>query len=219
MPREIVDYFWSYRSHYCYLSIDRVLDIARQYPVDVRLRPVYPLAIRMPEFFASIPRTGPDRWAYVRRDAERIAERLDIPFGWPDPDPVAMDMTTFSIADEQPHIYRLTRLGVEASRQGKGLAFAAAVSRLIFGGTRGWDRRDVMPRAVAAADLDLDEMDRRIAANPDDYDTEAAANEAALAAAGHWGTPTLVIRGEPFFGQDRLDDFRWRLEQLGLGRR
>ncbi len=76
-----------------------------------------------------------------------------------------------------------------------------------------------MRQAVAAADLDLDEMDRRIAADPDDYDAEIAANEAALAAAGHWGTPTLVIRGEPFFGQDRLVDFRWRLEQQGLGTR
>jgi len=150
------------------------------------------------------------------RDAERIAERLSIPFGWPDPDPVIMDMTTFSIAEEQPYIYRLTRLGVEACRQDCGLAFTAAVARLIFGGQPGWDRGDTLKRAVAGVGLDLDDMDRKITEQPDDYDREIAANESALADAGHWGVPTLVFHGEPFFGQDRIEDLKWRLGQHGL---
>jgi len=213
---EPIDYYWSFRSHYCYLSIDRVVALEQDYPVAIILRPVYPLAIRTPEFFANIPRTGPNRWAYVMRDAERIAERLGIPFGWPDPDPVVMDMTTFSIADAQPYIHRLTRLGVAACRQGGGLAFTAAVSRLIFGGQAGWNQGDAMKNAAAGVGLDLGEMDRAIAARPDDYDAEIVANEAALADAGHWGVPTLVFRGEPFFGQDRIEDLQWRLQQRGL---
>lgn len=219
MPDEVIDYYWSYRSHYCYLSVDRLIEIGRQYPVSIRLRPVYPLLIRMPDFFANIPRSGPDRWAYVKRDTERIAERLGIPFGWPDPDPVVVDMATLSVADEQPYIHRLTRLGIEAARQGRGLEFTAAVSRLIFGGESGWERGTALRDAVATSGLDLDDMDRRIEANRDECDAEITANEAALAAAGHWGTPTLVFRGEPFFGQDRVEDFKWRLEQQGLGRR
>jgi 2-hydroxychromene-2-carboxylate isomerase len=42
------------------------------------------------------------------------------------------------------------------------------------------------------------------------------ANQGALAKAGHWGVPTCVFDGEPFFGQDRLDTLLWRLEQKGL---
>ena len=216
MARETVDCFWSYRSHYCYLGIDRMLALGRQHAVDVRLRPVYPLAIRTPEFFANIPRTGPDRWAYIVRDAERIAERLQIPFGWPDPDPVVMDMQSFSVAREQPHIHRLTRLGVEAARRGRGLEFTARISRLIFGGERGWDEGDRMRSAAASAGLDLDDMDAAIAAAPGDYDDEIRTNEQALEQAGHWGVPTLVFRGEPFFGQDRIEDLRWRLGRHGL---
>ena len=211
---EIIDYYWSFRSHYCYLSIDRVILLEQQYPVKINLRPVYPIAIRTPEFFANIPRTGPNRWAYIVRDAERIAERLSIPFGWPDPDPVNMDMATFSIADEQPHIHRLTRLGVEAALQGCGLAFTAVVSRLIFGGRPSWDRGDTLKQAAASVGLDLDEMERKISEQPDDYDREISANESALGDAVHWGVPTLVVRGEPFFGQDRIEDMKWRLEQL-----
>ena len=39
-----------------------------------------------------------------------------------------------------------------------------------------------------------------------------------LEEAGHWGVPTMVFRGEPFFGQDRVDTLRWRLDQCGLGK-
>ena len=216
MQPEPLDYFWSYRSHYCYLSIDRVIALETDYAVRIRFRPVYPIAIRNPDFFASIPRTGVNRWAYVMHDTERIAQRLSIPFAWPDPDPVRMDMQRFVVADEQPYIHRLTRLGVEAARQGKGLLFTRNVSRLIFGGTKHWDRDDHLAKAAAEAGLDLAAMDARIAADPDGYDAEIEANEAELADAGHWGVPTLAFRGEPFFGQDRIEDLKWRLEQSDL---
>ena len=216
MAEEVIDYYWSFRSHYCYLSIDRVVELERSYPVQVNFRPVYPIAIRTPEFFQAMPRTGPDRWRYIVHDTERIAERLGIPFAWPEPDPVIMDMTTFEVAEEQPHIYRLTRLGIHAARQGAGLPFAQTVSRMIFGGQTGWDQGDRLTRALAGIDLDLSAMDEDIANDPEDYDREAFDNEQALGEAGHWGVPTLVVRGEPFFGQDRIEDFRWRLEQHGV---
>ena len=50
-------------------------------------------------------------------------------------------------------------------------------------------------------------------------DAEVAANQAALEAAGHWGVPTMVFEGEPFFGQDRFDVLVWRLKQRGLRKR
>ena len=37
-----------------------------------------------------------------------------------------------------------------------------------------------------------------------------------LRAAGHWGVPTMVFEGEPFFGQDRFDHLVWRMAQKGL---
>ena len=50
-------------------------------------------------------------------------------------------------------------------------------------------------------------------------DAEIGQNQAALEASGHWGVPTLVFNGEPFFGQDRIDMAIWRMEQEGLVRR
>lgn len=44
-------------------------------------------------------------------------------------------------------------------------------------------------------------------------------NHADLEARGHRRVPTFVFRGEPFFGQDRIDLLLWRLGRHGLTRR
>jgi hypothetical protein len=35
----------------------------------------------------------------------------------------------------------------------------------------------------------------------------------------HTGVPLFVFKGEPFFGQDRMDMLIWRLKQHGLTER
>lgn len=120
------------------------------------------------------------------------------------------------VAEEQPYIFRLSALGVEAERRGRGLEFVTEVSALIFGGTDGWDQGDLLKDAVARAGLDLTELDAAI--DGGDQLEEIERNQQALEAAGHWGVPTMVVRDEPFFGQDRIDTLRWRLDQYGLKR-
>jgi 2-hydroxychromene-2-carboxylate isomerase len=67
--------------------------------------------------------------------------------------------------------------------------------------------------------LELATMDRAVAAEPARYDAVIAENQRDLEAAGHWGVPTMVFEGEPFFGQDRIDLLLWRLRQHGVARR
>ena len=133
---------------------------------------------------------------------------------WPSPDPIVQDFETFEVAEEQPYIYRLTALGVEAERRGKGIDLAFAVSHLIFGGTKKWDQGDHLQQAVASAGLDIEEMEQAIAQY--DYMAEIEGNQQALDDAGHWGVPMMLFQGEPFFGQDRIDTLRWRLDQSNL---
>jgi 2-hydroxychromene-2-carboxylate isomerase len=87
------------------------------------------------------------------------------------------------------------------------------------GSIDGWNEGNHLAEATARAGLDLAAMERAVAAAPDRYETVLAANDAALRAAGHWGVPTMVFEGEPFFGQDRFDVLLWRLGQRGLERR
>lgn len=211
-----VDLYWSFRSPYSYLATARVVAMAAQYDVAVNVRPIYPLAVREPDYFRSV---NPLQGAYFRIDAPRVAEFYGIPFVWPDPDPVSLNLETRRVDAEQPHIRRLTRLGAAAARRGPGLAFIHEVSRIIWGGVKDWHLGTHMVEAAARAGLDLAELDEEVAADPDGFDAEIAANQAALAAAGHWGVPTLVFEGEPFFGQDRLDICVWRMKQRGLTER
>jgi 2-hydroxychromene-2-carboxylate isomerase len=67
--------------------------------------------------------------------------------------------------------------------------------------------------------LDLASLDDAVTAEPDRYEAVIEKNQQDHLAAGHWGVPTMVFEGEPFFGQDRIDVLKWRLEQRGLTRR
>lgn len=214
MNPAIIDLFWSFRSPYSYLAVPGAIELEKNFRVKVRFRPVLPLAVRESSFF------NPDnvkRVKYIRVDAPRRAEMLGIPYAWPSPDPIVQDWNTHEIAKEQPYIYRLTYLGVEAERRERGLAFAQEVSRLIFGGTRDWHLGDHLAKAGARAGLDLAAMDQSIA-QPASHRATVEANQAALAQSGHWGVPTFVLEGEPFFGQDRIDTLAWRLGKRGLAR-
>jgi len=211
---EIVDVFWSFRSPYSYLVTPDLLRLREDYDVEVKFRPVLPIAVRAKEALFT---DGPQKLNYIILDVLRRAEFLGMPIGLPSPDPIVQDLETLKIADEQPYIFRLTGLGVEAERLGKGLEFALHVSHLIWGGAPGWNEGDRLAEAAAKADLVLADMDAAIAAN--DPMPVIEANQAALEAAGHWGVPTMVVRGEPFFGQDRIETLRWRLDRLGVPKR
>jgi len=211
------DLFWSFRSPYSYLATGRLVRMAAEYDIDIVVRPVLPIAVRLPGFFKQVNPLWPP---YLLRDTMRIAEHLGIDYGWPRPDPIVQDFVTREVAAEQPYIYRLTRLGIAAVRRGRGLAFLDEVSQIIWNGrVVGWHEGTHLAEASARAGLDLAELDAAIAADPATYDDVIAENQRALEAAGHWGVPTMVFGGEPFFGQDRLDLLLWRLGQRGLQRR
>lgn len=207
-----VDVYWSFRSPYSYLATPDMVKLRDDYAVDVNLRVVYPIAVRAPELLFN-PQNA-NRTRYIILDWVRRAQFLGMPDVWPSPDPVVQDMTTMEIAEEQPYIYRLCRLGVEAQRQGRGIDFAAEVAALLFGGTVDWHLGDHLARAAERAGLDLAAMEAIVEAG--DHDNEVDANQAALEALGGWGVPSLVFNDELFFGQDRIDTLRWRLDQHDL---
>ena len=212
-----VDVFWSFRSPYSYLATRRLRALSSHWEASFRPRPVYPIAIRTPEFFAN----APDQWVgYLMRDVLRLSQYLERPIGQMQPDPVVMDMATREIAADQPYIHRLTRLGIVAGERNDeaGWAFMDEVSSVIWSG-QPWTTGTILADAAARAGFDLADMDQEIAAREGEIDAQIVANEAAQAAGGHWGVPLMVLDGEPFFGQDRIDLLEWRLGELGVARK
>lgn len=214
-----IDVFWSFRSPWSYLATPRLRDWQQTYELQVNLRPVYPIAIRTPEFFHSV---HPQWFSYFQTDIFRVAEYLKLPFVWPNPDPVGQFIDDNGLRQthpEQPYIHRLTRLGVLATERGRGIEFADEISRLIWGGTVNWHEGDLLADATQRAGLSLTELDAVLESDEQRLESVIQTNQTAHAEAGHWGVPTCAFNGEPFFGQDRLDVLLWRLESAGLERR
>jgi 2-hydroxychromene-2-carboxylate isomerase len=180
-----VDVFWSFRSPYSYLATGRLVALEQRYDVEVRVRPVLPLAVREPDFFQRVNPLWPP---YLIRDTARVAEHHGIDYRWPRPDPVVQGPQDGRLvtASEQPYIHRLTRLGMLALENGRGLPFVDEVSRLIWNGkVDGWHEGTHLADAAARAGLDLAQLDATAEREADRLDAAIAQNQKDLEAAGH----------------------------------
>ncbi|MEZ5921832.1 MAG: DsbA family protein [Parvularculaceae bacterium] len=205
-----LEIYWSFRSPYSYLGVDRLVDIALRYSGETEMRFVRPLAMREPTFFE---RNRPQWLPYLFKDVMRESARLGVPFAPPRPDPISMDLGTGKVDDAQPLMDRLMALGVAAEEtEKKGLVFAQAVSRRIWGGTENWHEGDHLKDAAAEAGLDLGALEGWASKNPEKVAAIIARNEEAQMA-HHWGVPLMVLDEEPFFGQDRIDSLIWRIAE------
>src|SRR5258708_15844095 len=78
------DLYWSFRSPYSYMVMPRLAALERDHDVACNVRPVYPLAVRTPEFFE---RQDPLWLAYFITDRVRRAASSGLPFRLPRPRP------------------------------------------------------------------------------------------------------------------------------------
>jgi 2-hydroxychromene-2-carboxylate isomerase len=154
------DFYFSFRSPYSYLATPQIEALAQRFDITPRMRIVLPIAIRIPGFFKQVNPLWPP---YLLRDTFRIAQMHNLPYRWPRPDPIVMDMITREVAAEQPYIYRVSRLGVAAERMGRGLAFARAASHAIWSGEiDNWNEGDYLTRALERAGLDAGRQDQSL---------------------------------------------------------
>ena len=211
------DLFWSFRSPFCYLALDRIIEIERNFEITVNVRPVFPLAVRTPDFFKNV---NPKYRRYHLQDSERVADYYGIPYRRPVPDPIVQDMETNAIASEQPYIRQLTLLGAAAQVRGAGLPFLDRVARLLWDGSvDGWDQGTHLIDAMNAAGLNGHALIADVNADPDRFEAVVEENQIAQEKADHWGVPLMTFRGETFFGQDRVEMLLWRMLSEGLAER
>lgn len=212
-----VELYWSFRSPYSYIVLPRILRLRDSHGVEIDFRIVHPAAIRNPAYFA---RMDPLARPYFLKDCARCAAFHSLPFRRPIPDPIAQDAATLIIASEQPLARWLGRLGIAATEHGRGLEFAGEIASLLWDGSvTGWNEGRHLADATARAGLDLSDLEAAVAGRKEHLEHRLTENNRALREAGHWGVPTMVFGGEPFFGQDRFDVLVWRLKQCGMEER
>jgi 2-hydroxychromene-2-carboxylate isomerase len=198
------------------MVVPRLLALEAEHDVVCQVKPVYPLAVRTPEFFET---RDPLWFRYFMTDVFREAAFLGLPFRWPRPDPV-QQAPEVGYRMQQPYIHRLTHLGVAAAEAGRGLAYLREVSHVIWSGeVDNWHEGDHLDRAAERAGLDPAALNRAADEEAGRLAAVVEANQVAQRAAGHWGVPMMVFGGEAFFGQDRVDQMVWRMQGQGLARR
>jgi 2-hydroxychromene-2-carboxylate isomerase len=240
----VVDAFYSMRSPYSYLVLQKLTWLNSNYNCDVNLRIIFPVAVRTPGMFSGgtdkgdpsgYPHPGGTeepppkkggrwyKWPDAVHDTRRVGRYEGIPFQFAHPDPIVQNHWPLEgpqcgyilPLSEQPYITWIVRLGNYAMLQGKALEFANHVSPLIWGNQSDFWPADV-PEACRKAGLDYDAAIQEIQENPEKIDAVWNESQDAFLASGHGGVPNMVFRGEPFFGQDRFDHLFWRLRQNGL---
>ncbi len=213
MPDHQVDLYFSFRSPWSYYGAAQMYDLQQTYALQVNLHVVNPIFIRYNDFFSK----AHEKWRpYFLTDLMRYSQYLDLPMGSPRPDPINPELA----ADDPAHLVnKLSPLGIAAQAAGRGIEFAREVSALVWNGkVDGWDQGEHLKLAAERAGLELLALEQWVNDNANTWPQQLLANDAALEE-HHWGVPTMVFDGEPFFGQDKIPLLVWRMEQKGLKKR
>ena len=209
-----IDFYFSYRSPYSYLILPRVIDLKTNHNLNINFKLVYPLAIRKPEFFKG--KNFLTFFSHKMIDMRMVANKLNMPFFTPKPDPIKQSYLTGKISDQQPHIFNLCHLGQQAHLEGVGIELAFELSSLIFGTKSGWNEEHNMAQACSKVGLNLADLKIKVKQNEEELIQQILKNQEDQKLAGHHGVPLLVYKNQTFFGQDRFDDFKKLLVEDGL---
>ena len=213
-----IDLYFSYRSPYSYLILPRMLKLKEKYDIEINFKVVYPIAIRMPEWFEG--KNFFTFFFFKMIDMRLQAKKLGIPFTSKlKPDPIRQNIMTGKISSHQPYIFDICHLGQMAQMKGVGMEFAFEVSSLIFGGVENWNTDENLSEAAKKVGLDLKQLRESVNVHEEEIIGQIKQNQVDQLNAGHHGVPLTVIGDKHFFGQDQFDKIMETLKENGLKER
>ena len=189
---DVVDYYVSPTSPYVYLGHEAFCALVREHRVPVALKPidltrVFPVSGGLP-----LKQRAPQRQAYRLVELKRWSAHRHVPLNLhPKHFPAAADLASCWV------------LAAAESDVDAALRLLGAIGRAVWS-----DERDVTDattlRAIAEGlGLPVERLAERAAATDTRVHYDTLTQEAIDR--GVFGVPTYVVRGEMFWGQDRLD--------------
>jgi 2-hydroxychromene-2-carboxylate isomerase len=196
VPDQTLSFYFDFMSPFAYLAFQRVGAICDEFSLGFE-----PVAVRLPQLKLLAGNTGPPnvripvKLRYLRQDLDRWAARYGVPLAFP------------PSLDTDP----LNRAFFFAADRGQGEGFMRAAWERVWG--RGEDPADpaLLPDLAARFGWDGQEL----AAYAGGAEAAARLERATEAAhrAGVFGVPTMVVDGQMWWGNDRLDLMREMLGQ------
>jgi len=179
-----VELFFSFRSPYSYLAGPRAFALPERHGIELVFRGVIPMAMRG----QAVPRA---KQLHTMRDVKREAMRLGMPFG-PVHDPIG------------DGAMRCLLIGEHAVDVGREREFVLGASSAIWAHAVDVARDEPLRAVCERAGLEWKSC--REALEDPALRARVEDNTEALLALGHWGVPVFDLRGELFWGQDRIED-------------
>jgi 2-hydroxychromene-2-carboxylate isomerase len=188
-----LSFYFSFRSPYSYVALERTIALADAYRVPLRIKPVLPMVMR--GFQVPLAKR-----LQLVRDCAREAKRLGVPFGRIC-DPLGVG------------VERCLAIFTRAREQGQEIAFTSSAARGIW--SEALDVADDDDLAVIVRRAGLDWSEVRTWLGDDSWRATVERHREALRALGLWGVPSFHIAGYATWGQDRLDRVAEQLEAWG----
>lgn len=199
---EPIDFYFDFSSPYGYLASEKIDAIAEKFGRQVRWHPIL-LGVVFKETGA-VPLTlaPPLKSNYYLHDFSRSARYLGVPYAHP---------ANFPIATQQAARAYYWLHGQDCA---KARAFAHAAYRAFFADGRDISSPDVVLDLAAAQGVEREVLAAALA-SPALKERLKDECEAAIGK-GVFGSPYIIVDGEPFFGADRLPQLEHWLESGGF---
>ena len=198
---EILPFYIDFKSPYAYLAIAPTRLLERDFDVTLDWMP---LTLNIPDYLDAVETRRPHAWRRVRysyMDARRLANRVGLTIRGPQK---IFDTRIASIAlmyaKGKPGFDRFVDLGFER----------------FFKRELDVENEQVMAALLQEAGIDAAGFGAYLhGAGSRQHDADRVKTEDS----GVFGVPSLVVRGEIFWGGDRIDLVRERLSEYGLQRK
>jgi len=185
-----LEFYFDFLSPYTYLASQQLPQIAKAHRAELAYRP-FNLVALMP-MVGNRPTTleCEAKGAYAITDLMRRATRTGVPFA-PNPHWQAIDFP------------RLARGALVAIAANRGAVYVDAVFKALWRAVADLSSPSRLVAILDAAGLQADDILHT--ADDADHVAQLARATAAAAARGIFGSPTIFVGREMFFGNDRLD--------------
>ncbi|MFZ1444519.1 MAG: 2-hydroxychromene-2-carboxylate isomerase [Candidatus Dechloromonas phosphoritropha] len=199
---EPIDFWFDFSSPYGYLLSERIDEVAARFGRKVRWHPVLLGIVFKATGSAPLTLQNPAKAAYSLLDFARSARFMGIPYRHPTRFPLATQTAARAY-------YWLHGQDCALARR-----FAHAVYRALFVDDRDVSAADTI--LEIAANLGVDRSSLETALQGQEIKDRLKDEVGKALAIGVFGSPHVIVDGEPFFGADRLPQIEKWLESGGF---
>ena len=185
-----IDFYFDFSSPYGYFAASKIEDIAQRHGRTVNWRPIL-LGAVFKETGQQPLTTIPLKGNYAKHDLERTARLLNVPFRLPSKFPIPTTNPArafYHLNNKDPALAKRLALALFVAYFADDVDISSAENTV---------------EIAAHAGVDKDEM--KNALNQQSVKDRLRREVEAAIALGVFGSPYIVVDGEPFWGSDRLD--------------